>query len=264
MHPRKRFGQNFLHDPGVIARIHAAIGAKPEDRLVEIGPGRGAITAGLLAAAGHLDVVEIDRDLVGPLAAQFADTGDLRVHNADALRFELCTLREGETRLRLVGNLPYNISTPLLFRFLEQADCIADMHLMLQREVVERIAAEPRTKAYGRLSVMLQAFCRTDLLFTIGPGSFTPAPKVESAFLRLTPYRPLPYPVADTATLTRLVAQAFSQRRKTLRNTLKGALPVGLLESQGIDPGQRAEEIPVEGFIRLANAAWNSLPLPRD
>jgi 16S rRNA (adenine1518-N6/adenine1519-N6)-dimethyltransferase len=264
MQPRKRFGQNFLHDPGVIARILAAISPRPDDHLVEIGPGRGAITAGLLAAAGRLDVVEIDRDLVGPLAEQFSGSGALTIHNADALRFDLCGLREGEARLRLLGNLPYNISTPLLFRFLDQADCIEDMHFMLQREVVERITAEPCTKAYGRLSVMIQAYCRAISLFGIGPGAFTPAPKVESAFLRLTPYRPLPHPVADAETLSRLVAQAFSQRRKTLRNTLKGFLPPGLLESQGIDPGQRAEEIPVNAYVRLANAAWNSLRLPRD
>lgn len=264
MHPRKRFGQNFLHDPGVIAHILAAIGPRPEDHLVEIGPGRGAITAGLLATTGHLDVVEIDRDLIGPLAERFAARGDLAIHSADALTFDLCALREGDARLRVVGNLPYNISTPLLFRFLEQAGCIEDMHFMLQKEVVERIAAEPRCKAYGRLTVMLQAFCRATALFTIGPGAFTPAPKVESAFLRLTPYRPLPHPVADAGTLSRLVAQAFSQRRKTLRNTLKGVLPPAFLEAQGIDPGQRAEEIPVDAYIRLANAAWNSAHLPRD
>ncbi len=264
MHPRKRFGQNFLHDPGVIARILATIGPRPRQRLVEIGPGRGAITAGLLAAAGSLDVVEIDRDLVGPLAERFAGQGDLTVHQADALDFDLCGLTDGASRLRLIGNLPYNISTPLLFRFLEQADCIEDMHFMLQRELVERIAAGPGNKVYGRLSVNLQAFCRAESLFVIGPGAFTPAPKVESAFLRLTPYRPLPHPVADRATLSRLVAQAFSQRRKTLRNTLKGALPPGFLEALGIDPGQRAEEIAVVDYIRLANAAWNSPDLPRD
>jgi 16S rRNA (adenine1518-N6/adenine1519-N6)-dimethyltransferase len=263
MHPRKRFGQNFLHDRGVIARILAAIAAQPGDHLVEIGPGRGAITAGLLAATGHLDVVEIDRDLVGPLAERFAARG-LTIHRADALTFDLCGLSDGRTWLRVVGNLPYNISTPLLFRFLEQAGCIRDMHFMLQKEVVERIAADPGCKAYGRLSVMIQAFCRATDLFTIGPGAFTPAPKVESAFLRLTPYRPLPHPVADAGTLSRLVAQAFSQRRKTLRNTLKGTLPPEFLEAQGIDPGQRAEQIPVDDYIRLANAAWNCQDLPRD
>ncbi len=264
MHPRKRFGQNFLHDPGVIARILAAIAPRTGDHLVEIGPGRGAITAGLLATTWHLDVVEIDRDLIGPLVERFATRGDLTVHSADALTFDLCGLSEGDARLRVVGNLPYNISTPLLFRFLEQAGCIQDMHFMLQKEVVERIAAEPGCKAYGRLSVMIQAFCRATALFTIGPGAFTPAPKVESAFLRLIPYRPLPQPVSDAATLSRLVAQAFSQRRKTLRNTLKGTLPPGFLEAQGIDPGQRAEAIAVDAYIRLANAAWNCRDLPRD
>ncbi len=264
MHPRKRFGQNFLHDAGVIARILAAIAPRPEDHLVEIGPGRGAITAGLLAATGHLDVVEIDRDLIRPLAERFAAVGGLTIHNADALNFDLCGLCSANTGLRVVGNLPYNVSTPLLFHFLEQAECIRDMHFMLQKEVVERITAEPGCKAYGRLSVMLQTFCRATGLFTIGPGAFTPAPRVESAFLRITPYRPLPHPIADTKTLSRLVGQAFSQRRKTLRNTLKGVLPQGLLEAQGIDPGQRAEEIPVDAYIRLANAAWNTADLPRD
>jgi 16S rRNA (adenine1518-N6/adenine1519-N6)-dimethyltransferase len=264
MHPRKRFGQNFLHDPGVIARILAAIGPQPGDRLVEIGPGRGAITADLLTAAGRLDVVEIDRDLIGPLAERFRGRTGLAIHCTDALTFDLCSLREREARLRVVGNLPYNISTPLLFRFLDQADCIQDMHFMLQKEVVERIAAAPGGKAYGRLSVMTQAFCQADALFTIGPGAFTPAPKVESAFLRLRPYRPLPHPIADIATLKRLVAKAFSQRRKTLRNAFKGVLEPGLLEAHGVDPGQRAEEVPVPAFIRLANAAWNSLDLPRD
>lgn len=263
-HPRKRFGQNFLHDPGTIARIVSAIAPRSGDLLVEIGPGRGAITSGLLAGAGRLDVVELDRDLIPLLAERFPPGTGLTIHNADALSFDLCALCPPGERLRLVGNLPYNISTPLLFRFLEQVDCIQDMHLMLQKEVVERIAADPGGRDYGRLSVGIQAYCQVDALFTIGPGSFTPAPKVDSAFLRLTPYRPLPYPVADRAKLTRLVAQAFSQRRKTLRNTLKGALPPGLLESQGIDPGQRAEEIPVEAYIRLANAAWNSEALPRD
>jgi 16S rRNA (adenine1518-N6/adenine1519-N6)-dimethyltransferase len=272
LYPRKRFGQNFLHDPGTIARILAAIGPKPRDRLVEIGPGRGAITHGLLAAAGRLDVVELDRDLIPLLAKRFPPETGLTIHNADALAFDLCALlsagnspeRPAAERLRLVGNLPYNISTPLLFRFLGQTDCIQDMHLMLQKEVVERIAADPGGHDYGRLSVGIQAYCQVSALFTIGPGAFTPAPKVESAFLRLTPYRPPPHPVADRATLTRLVAQAFSQRRKTLRNTLKGTLPPGLLEAQGIDPGQRAEEIPVEAYIRLANAAWNLATLPRD
>lgn len=253
-HPRKRFGQHFLHDPGIIRRILAAVDPRPGQRLVEIGPGRGAITVGLLAAAARLDVVELDRDLIEPLSRLCADSGELLIHNADALRFDLCGLYPGE-RLRLVGNLPYNISTPLLFRFLAQADCLQDMHLMLQREVGERICALPGSRIYGRLSVMVQVYCRTEALFRIGPGAFVPAPKVDSVLLRLTPLRPLPVPVQDPVFLAQLVARAFSQRRKTLRNSLKGVVDAELLEAQGLDPGQRAEEVPVAGFVGLANAA---------
>ncbi|MEA3274882.1 MAG: 16S rRNA (adenine(1518)-N(6)/adenine(1519)-N(6))-dimethyltransferase RsmA [Pseudomonadota bacterium] len=259
--PRKRFGQNFLHDPGILRRILSSVGPEPGQHLVEIGPGRGAITRGLLEAVGHLDVVELDRDLIEPLASLCKDLGELRIHNADALDFDLCALVAGEP-LRIVGNLPYNISTPLLFRFLEQSRCVRDMHLMLQKEVVERIAAAPGSKTYGRLSVMVQTYCRATPLFTIRPGAFNPPPKVDSSFLRLTPYRPLPHEVQDPAFLARLVAQAFSQRRKTLRNSLKGLVPVELLATQGIDPGQRAEELSVESYVRLANAACKLKHLP--
>ncbi|AGA91586.1 dimethyladenosine transferase [Thioflavicoccus mobilis 8321] len=258
--PRKRFGQNFLHDPGTIRRLLAAVAPRRGERLVEIGPGRGALTRGLLEAAGEIDVVELDRDLIAPLAEDLGDLGTLRIHNADALAFDLCALTDDERRLRLVGNLPYNISTPLLFRFIEQADCVADMHLMLQREVVERITATPGGKTYGRLSVMVQAHCRAETLVTIGPGAFTPAPKVESAFLRLVPYRPLLHEIRDPALFARLVAQAFSQRRKTLRNSLKGLVPIELLADCGIDPAQRAEELTVAAFVLLANAACNLSP----
>jgi 16S rRNA (adenine1518-N6/adenine1519-N6)-dimethyltransferase len=252
--PRKRFGQNFLHDPGVIRRILSFIDPRPGERLVEIGPGRGAITTGLLKAAGSLDVVELDRDLVEPLSRLCAELGELRIHNADALHFDPCSLYP-EERLRLIGNLPYNLSTPLLFGFLGRADCIADMHFMLQREVVERIAAEPGSKVYGRLSVMIQTYCRAEPLFHIGPGAFFPTPKVDSAFLRLTPYRPLPVRVRDPALLSRLVTRAFAQRRKTLRNSLRGLVSAEQLRSQGIDPGQRAEELSVITYVHLANAA---------
>ena len=259
--PRKRFGQNFLHDPGIIRRIVSVIDPRPGERLVEIGPGRGAITSGLLQAAGRLDAVELDRDLIDPLARQCADLGELRIHNADALDFDLCSLHPGE-ELRLVGNLPYNVSTPLLFRFLDQADCIRDMHFMLQKEVVARIAAAPGSKVYGRLSVMIQAYCLPEPLLRIGPGAFTPAPKVDSAFLRLTPRRPLPVPVLAPSFLSQLVAQAFSQRRKTLRNSLRGLVGVELLQAQGLNPGQRAEELSVDTFVHLANAACKSPSLP--
>lgn len=256
--PRKRLGQNFLHDPGTIARIHSAIGARPGEHLVEIGPGRGAITEGLLRACGALDVIELDRDLIAPLAERLGALGTLRIHNEDALRAELCALAPNGARLRLVGNLPYNISTPLLFRFLEQLDCIADMHLMLQKEVVERIAAAPGDKTYGRLSVMVQTHCAADSLFRIGPGAFTPAPKVDSAFLRLRPHRPERYPLGDPALHARLVAAAFAQRRKTLRNSLGTLISPALLEAAGIDPGQRAEQLTVADYARLSNLACKS------
>lgn len=259
--PRKRFGQNFLHDPAVVRRIVSIVDPKPDERLVEIGPGRGALTGSLLRAAGRLDAIELDRDLIEPLSRQCAGFGELTIHNADALHFDLCTLHPGE-RLRLVGNLPYNVSTPLLFRLLEQSDCIADMHFMLQKEVVERIAASPGSKVYGRLSVMIQSHCRAEPLFHIGPGAFTPAPKVESGFLRLTPLRPLTAPILDQAFLSQLVARAFGQRRKTLRNSLQGLADVPLLQSLGLNPGQRAEELSVETFVQLANAACKSQTPP--
>ena len=259
---RKRFGQNFLHDRQVIDRIHGAIAATPGERVVEIGPGQGAMTQGLLTAVGSLDVVELDRDLVGPLRDRLGPLGDLRIHQADALNFDLCSLVQAGERLRLVGNLPYNISTPLLFRFLEQTDCIQDMHLMLQKEVVERIVADPGDKTYGRLSVMIQTLCSADCLFRIGAGAFTPAPKVESAFLRLRPHRPLPYPVDDPPLHARIVAAAFGQRRKTLRNSLSKLVDAQLLIAAGIDPTLRAENLDVASYARLANAACKSPLLP--
>jgi len=252
---RKRFGQNFLHDPLVIDRIHAAIDARPGERLVEIGPGQGAITQGLLTRAGALDVIELDRDLIEPLRQRLGGLGELRIHNADALDFDLRTLADSEGALRLVGNLPYNISTPLLFHFLDQLDALQDMHLMLQKEVVDRIAAEPGDKTYGRLSVMIQSRCAAASLFRIGPGAFKPAPKVESAFLRLRPLRPLPHPIDDPRLHGRIVAAAFGQRRKTLRNSLSGVVDLDIIEAAGIDPKRRAEELDVASYTRLANLA---------
>ena len=254
-HPRKRFGQNFLHDPGTIARILHEIQPRPGQRLVEIGPGRGAITEGLLDLAGTLDVIEIDRDLIGPLRTRLGSIGELRIHQGDALKFSLCDLLAADTGLRLVGNLPYNISTPLLFRFLDQADCIEDMHLMLQKEVVDRICADPGSKIYGRLSVMIQTYCSTRRPLIIGPGAFTPAPRVDSALVRLRPIRPHRTPITDPQLHARIVAAAFNQRRKTLRNSLRTMVDVSGLARAGIDPGARAETISVESFVRLANDA---------
>lgn len=251
--PRKRFGQNFLHDPGSIGRILAAVDPRPGERVVEIGPGRGAITTGLLRAAGALDAVELDRDLILPLQDLCAGLGALRVHSADALTFDFCRLAPADETLRVVGNLPYNISTPLLFRLLDQADCILDMHFLLQKELVERLAAGPGSKTYGRLGVMVQARCAVGALFVIGPGAFQPPPKVDSAFVRLVPYREPRYAIQDPVRFGRVVTLAFSQRRKTLRNSLKAVLKADEIEACGIDSGARVENLSIEDFVCLSN-----------
>jgi len=251
--PRKRFGQNFLHDPGIVRRIIAAIDPRPGDHLVEIGPGQGAITEGLLESAGHLDAIEIDRDLHAALETRFGER--LRLHRTDALKFDFSSLARGAEKLRVVGNLPYNISTPLLFHLLSQSDVIRDMHFMLQKEVVDRMAAEPGSKVYGRLSVSLQARCRVTPLFTIGPGAFRPAPRVDSAFVRIEPYAQRPYPIDDEAMLDQVLIRAFGQRRKTLRNGLRGLIEPEVLQALGIDPAQRPEQVDVGGFVAIANRA---------
>jgi 16S rRNA (adenine1518-N6/adenine1519-N6)-dimethyltransferase len=257
--PRKRFGQNFLHDPGIINRIIRIIDPQPGERLVEIGPGKGAITLPLLQAAGRLQVVELDRDLIEPLQACCSSAGELVVHNADALKMDFCGMSDGYT-LRVVGNLPYNISTPLLFHLLAQSHCIADMHFMLQREVVDRLSAAPGGSQYGRLSVMVQYRCEVTPLFTIGPGAFQPPPRVDSAFVRLRPWRELPVTVHDEAMLGRIVQQAFGQRRKTLRNALRGTLDEAQIRSLDIDPAARAEVLGIADFARLADLASDLQP----
>lgn len=250
--PRKRFGQNFLHDSRVVDRIVRAIDPHPGDRLVEIGPGLGALTAPLLACVAPIDAVELDRDLIARLTDRFGDR--LRLHSADALRFDFCALA-AEGRLRVVGNLPYNISTPLIFHLLDQAACVQDMHFMLQKEVVDRLAAAPGGGDYGRLSVMVQQRCRVERLFTVPPGAFHPPPKVDSAVVRLVPYETPPVTVADPALFAHIVARAFSQRRKTLRNTLRGELDADTIAACGIDPGRRAETLSVAEYGCLAEAA---------
>lgn len=252
---RKRFGQNFLHDPGVIQRIVAAIDPRPGQRLVEIGPGQGALTLPLLERAGSLDVIELDRDLIAPLQTLAAGRGELRVHNADALKFDFRSLARDGAPLRVVGNLPYNISTPLLFHLIAQADVIQDMHFMLQKEVVDRMAAAPGSGDYGRLSVMVQFYCEVTRLFTVGPGAFRPAPKVDSAVVRLIPRRSPVVDVHDPAVFAAVVNQAFSQRRKTLRNALKRMLSDEEIRAAGIDPGARPEELDLARFAALANLA---------
>jgi 16S rRNA (adenine1518-N6/adenine1519-N6)-dimethyltransferase len=250
--PRKRFGQNFLQDAVVIGKIVAAIRATADEHLVEIGPGQGAITVPLLEAAGKLSAIELDRNLIGPLQTRCATAGELTVHSADALSFDFCQLAD-DRPLRLIGNLPYNISTPLLFHLLDLHHCIRDMHFMLQKEVVERMAASPGTGQYGRLSVMLQYRCKVTPLFTIRPDAFNPPPKVESAFVRLDPYQTLPVQVDNESVFGNLVRQAFSQRRKTLRNTLRGMLDMSEISSLNVDPSARAETLGIENFAELAN-----------
>ncbi|MDH5301336.1 MAG: 16S rRNA (adenine(1518)-N(6)/adenine(1519)-N(6))-dimethyltransferase RsmA [Gammaproteobacteria bacterium] len=250
---RKRFGQNFLHDPNVINRIVACINPKKGDRMVEIGPGQGAMTTPLLAALGEIDVVELDRDLIPILHQLLDDKGTLRIHSADALKFDFASLRQSGEKLRVVGNLPYNISTPLIFHLLEQAEIIQDMHFMLQKEVVDRLAAAPDSKAYGRLSVMVQYYCAVDKLFNVGPGAFKPAPKVDSAIVRLVPHAKPPVEVKDMQLFAEVVNRAFGQRRKTLRQAIKGLVSAEQMESIGIDSNRRGETLSLEDFAALAN-----------
>ncbi len=254
---RKRFGQNFLHDQNIIQRIVSSVNPKPGQRLVEIGPGLGAITELLLEASGQLDVVELDRDLVERLQQRFGNNENFRIHSGDALKFDFCSLKTGDEKLRIVGNLPYNISTPLLFHLMDQVECVQDIHCMLQKEVVDRMTAQPGDNHWGRLSVMLQYHCTATHLFNVGPGAFNPAPKVDSAVARLVPHATPPVEVADTKVFAQTVTQAFSQRRKTLRNCLKNYLTVEEIESAEIDPGIRPERLTLEEFAKLANIAAN-------
>jgi len=247
---RKRFGQNFLADPHYVGRIVDAVDPKPGDNIVEIGPGLAALTELLVARAGRIAAVEIDRDLAARLRERFSDA-QLALHEADALEFDLRTLGSD---LRIVGNLPYNISSPLLFRIAEVADVVRDVHVMLQKEVVARMTAAPGTADYGRLTVMLHATFRIERLFLVPAGAFRPAPKVESAVARLVPLRERAPAIADPALFARVVAAAFMQRRKTLRNALSALADAGTLAAAGIDPQARGETLPVDAFVRLADA----------
>lgn len=248
---RKRFGQHFLIDAAVIEDILHAIAPSANDTVVEIGPGQGAITAPLLARAGTLHIIELDRDLARILRTRYADAATLTIHEADALRFDFSTLGDG---LRIVGNLPYNISTPLLFHLLAFREHIVDMHFMLQKEVVERMAAGPGSRAYGRLGIMLGCFFDIESLFSVDRTAFDPPPEVTSAIVRLVPLPAGSYEIRDVARLSQLVATAFSQRRKTVRNALRTVADEALLESVGIDPGLRPEAIAISEYVRLANA----------
>ena len=251
---KKALGQHFLHEVAYIERIVDAVDPRPGDRLVEIGPGQGALTLPLLRRHGALTVVEFDRDLIVPLTRAAEGAGALEVIHRDVLEVDFSALAGDGPPLRVVGNLPYNISSPILFHMLEHSTAVADMHFMLQKEVVERMAAEPGSKAYGRLSVMLQAGCVVVPLFEVPPGAFRPPPKVDSAVVRLAPRPPGEAGIHDQARFAAVVRAAFGQRRKTLRNSLSGLCAPEAFEAAGIDPGTRAERLSVAEFVRLANA----------
>jgi 16S rRNA (adenine1518-N6/adenine1519-N6)-dimethyltransferase len=257
---RKRFGQNFLHDPGVIERIIRAINPKPDDALVEIGPGLGALTEEMLAVNDHLQVVELDRDLIPVLRTKFFNYPDFRIHEADALKFDFGQLVDNGQRLRIIGNLPYNISTPLIFHLLGHYGVVEDMHFMLQKEVVQRLAAVPGDNNYGRLGIMAQYFCKVQPLFEVGPGAFKPAPKVDSAIVRMVPHDTLPHPAKDYKLLQAVVRTAFSARRKTLRKGLADLVSVEQLNSVGIDDGLRPENLALPQYVAIADLLADQKP----
>ena len=250
---KKRFGQHFLHDQSVVERMLAVLNLQADQRVVEIGPGPGALTFPLLSRLQRLDVVEIDRDLIAWWQQQPQARDKLHIHAEDALHLDIARLRGDSDPLRVVGNLPYNISTPLIFHLLRNREHIRDMLFMLQKEVVDRITAEPDSAHYGRLSVMVQYFCEAHYILHVGPNAFDPPPKVDSAVVYLKPFATPPFIAQDAGHFADVVAQAFSQRRKTLRNTLKGVISSEQMESIGIDPQRRAGTLSVEEFVNLSN-----------
>jgi len=253
---KKHFGQHFLHDPQVLDRIIRLINPQHADRMIEIGPGRGALTRLLLPHVERLHVVEIDRDVIAPLRAACGQAENLEIHLQDALRFDFAQLAPDGVPMRLVGNLPYNVSTPLLFHLLDYTSGVRDMHFMLQKEVVDRICAEPGSDDYGRLTVTVAARAEAISLFNVGPGAFNPPPRVDSAVVRITP-RPAPFAIDDLDAYDRLTTAVFNMRRKTLANGLRGWLTPAQIESLGIDPGIRGERLAPADFARLANT-WRA------
>jgi len=251
---RKRFGQNFLSDEGIIQRIIQSINPKKGERLIEIGPGLGALTCPILDIIGEMDVIELDRDIIPKLQLNCGldntQQGRLRVHNKDVLKFDFNTLNYSQP-LRIIGNLPYNISTPIIFHLVEYCEQIQDMYFMLQKEVVQRLAAKPDTSNYSRLSVMAQYHFQVTPLFIVPPESFEPMPKVDSAIVRLVPHKIKPVQVNDEKAFAKLISQAFSQRRKTLRNVLKDICTAQQMQAVGIDPTSRAQTLTLEQFANL-------------
>ncbi|MDQ8039033.1 MAG: 16S rRNA (adenine(1518)-N(6)/adenine(1519)-N(6))-dimethyltransferase RsmA [Rickettsiella sp.] len=250
---RKRFGQHFLHEAFIVEKIISAIDPKKTDNMLEIGPGLGALTQRLLPHVTYLTVVELDKDLIPLLKRQCANLGELTVYQADALKFDLRSLNVTITPWRIVGNLPYNISTPLLFHLLEQIHVIQDMHFMLQKEVVERITAQPGDKHYGRLSVMMQYYCQAKKLFTVKPGAFQPPPKVDSAVIRLIPYKIPPWQADDPLLFAEIVRTAFSHRRKMLRNNLGKLINTKQFELLDIDTTKRPEQLSISDYVNISN-----------
>jgi len=249
--PRKRFGQNFLHDSAIIQQIILCLAPRPGQTLVEIGPGKGALTFPVLHRLDSLHVIEIDRDLAAMLANRPGDDRRLIIHNLDVLKLRLADLKLGHS-LRIFGNLPYNISSPLLFHLFDQIAFIEDMHFMLQQEVVARLAANPGSKAYGRVSILAQYYCQVERLFGVPAESFRPAPRVESAVVRLQGRKQAPYPTGPWPVFDAILRAAFANRRKTLANNLKSLADRSLLEAAGVDPGARAETIAGDRFGRIA------------
>ncbi len=250
---RKRFGQNFLIDHGIIRDIVRSVHPKKDDQIVEIGPGKGAITQLLADSCEHLSVIELDRDLVPWLKVKFEHHPHFQLFQADALQFDFAQLIPNGQPLRIVGNLPYNISTPLIFHLLTYANRVKDMHFMLQKEVVKRMAAQPGDSAYGRLGIMVQYYCVVENLFDVPPGSFDPAPKVDSAIVRLTPHANLPYIATNIKSFETLVNVAFQQRRKTLRNSLKQLLTAEQMETLPVNLQLRPEEISLSEYVEMSN-----------
>lgn len=250
---RKRFGQNFLHDPHVIQHIVNAIHPQKQDNLLEIGPGKGALTKALLPHCPRLQAIELDRDLIPMLRNECKQYHECQIHEGDALQFDFTRLGSSANPLRIVGNLPYNISTPLIFHLLASHQIITDMHFMLQKEVVDRLAAKPDSKSYGRLSVIVQYYCHVEALLDIPPSAFKPMPKVDSSVVRLVPYEELPVTAKDENRFRNIVKQAFSHRRKTIRNTLKDVISAEALEQLGIASSQRAENLTIKDFVTISN-----------
>lgn len=254
---KKSLGQHFLHERGIVDKLVLAIAPRPGDRIVEIGPGQGALTFPLLDRHGALTAIEFDRDLLEPLTAAAKSHGELTLIHSDVMNVDFTALAGGgqvdDERIRLVGNLPYNLSSPILFHALDHAAVVRDMHFMLQKEVVDRMAAGPGSKVYGRLSVMLQAYCTVTSLFKVPPGAFRPPPKVDSAVVRLVPHPPGQIGIDDSRRFADIVRAAFGQRRKTLRNALSSVCTAEEIVRAGVDPQSRAEQLAVADFVRLAN-----------